>query len=217
MAEPVYAARDFPAPPEDRPYIFHNMVATIDGRTIDAGRDKAVQGLGSETDHATMHHLEAWADGIMQGAGTIRATPRFNLPEHVKRYCVTKSGHVEKGNGFFEGESWLIMPGNAQVPSGFDAVQTGADEVDWPEALRRLRHEHGIEYLLCEGGARLNGEMIRHGCSDELFLTLAPKVRLGSDAPTYAEGDALPELQQFGLVSHQAVGSEVFLRYRRHH
>jgi riboflavin biosynthesis pyrimidine reductase len=52
---------------------------------------------------------------------------------------------------------------------------------------------------------------------DELFLTIAPKVRLGRDVPTYAGGEALPReaIQRFSLVEHQAVGDEIFLRYRR--
>ena len=52
---------------------------------------------------------------------------------------------------------------------------------------------------------------------DELFLTMAPKVKLGRELPTYAGGDPLPKsnLQNYDLIEHHAVESEIFLRYRR--
>jgi riboflavin biosynthesis pyrimidine reductase len=47
--------------------------------------------------------------------------------------------------------------------------------VDLPAAVRMLRRELGIEYLLCEGGPTLYGSMARAGLIDEKFVTVAPK------------------------------------------
>ncbi|MFN3962547.1 MAG: dihydrofolate reductase family protein, partial [Fimbriimonadaceae bacterium] len=70
---------------------------------------------------------------------------------------------------------------------------------------------------LVEGGSEINAEFLRRDLVDELFLTLAPKIRLGRDLPTYAGGDPLPpgHLMNFDLLSCQPIENEVFLRYRR--
>jgi riboflavin biosynthesis pyrimidine reductase len=79
--------------------------------------------------------------------------------------------------------------------------------------LRRL----GVKHLLCEGGSELNASLLREGLVDELFLTLAPKIKLGRDVPTYAGGEPLSRalVQQYELVEAHTVGSEIFVRYRR--
>jgi riboflavin biosynthesis pyrimidine reductase len=52
---------------------------------------------------------------------------------------------------------------------------------------------------------------------DELFLTLAPKVKLGANLPTYAGGDPLDkeDVLRWRLVGCHPIEDEVFLRYRR--
>ncbi len=59
-------------------------------------------------------------------------------------------------------------------------------EADLPSALRVLRQEMGIKYLLCEGGPVLYGHMIRAGLIDEKFLTVAP-VDAGQEIPPEQE------------------------------
>src|ERR1051326_3809847 len=46
--------------------------------------------------------------------------------------------------------------------------------VDLPLAMRRLREELGVRYLLCEGGPTLYGHMTRAGLMDEKFVTVSP-------------------------------------------
>jgi riboflavin biosynthesis pyrimidine reductase len=89
--------------------------------------------------------------------------------------------------------------------------------VDWETFLRELRIHKKVTHLLVEGGSEINAEFLRRDLVDELFLTLAPKVRLGRDLPTYAGGEPLPSghLMNFDLVSCRPVENEVFLRYRR--
>ena len=85
------------------------------------------------------------------------------------------------------------------------------------EILNQMRTRLGIRYLLVEGGSELNASLLRFDLVDELFLTVAPKVKLGSDTPTYAGGRALgkDELLRFRLKECQPAGDEVFLRYTR--
>jgi riboflavin biosynthesis pyrimidine reductase len=54
-------------------------------------------------------------------------------------------------------------------------VSGQGNQVDWRALLHLLRKEHGVRYLLCEGGPRLYGDMLRAGVIDEKFLTIAPQ------------------------------------------
>ena len=46
-----------------------------------------------------------------------------------------------------------------------------------PTALTRLRDEHGVRSIDCEGGPRLNGSLIPAGLVDELHLVIARQAR----------------------------------------
>jgi riboflavin biosynthesis pyrimidine reductase len=54
--------------------------------------------------------------------------------------------------------------------------------VDLPEAMRELRSELGVRYLLCEGGPTLYGHMSRAGLIDEKFVTVSP-IEVGQIIP----------------------------------
>jgi 5-amino-6-(5-phosphoribosylamino)uracil reductase len=80
-----------------------------------------------------------------------------------------------------------------------------------------MRRDLSIGQLMVEGGSELNADLIREDLVDELFLTIAPVVKLGRNIPTYAGGGPLSknDLLRFNLVSTIPIGNEVFLRYQR--
>jgi len=176
------------------------MIATIDGKILSGGRDESVHDLGSKHDKLMMKRIEASADAVLLGAQTLRATPLSWSPQTVRRYVVTRSGDVPEGHRY-------LTEGSATILSG---------EVDWLRALQGMR-DQGVDRLLVMGGSLVNAQLFALGLVDEIFLTVAPKIRLGGDIPTIADGEALPResIQEFSLVEHHAVGSELFLRYRR--
>lgn len=197
--------------------VFINMVATVDGKILSGERDEPIH-LGSPTDQATMHALEGMADGVLIGAGTLRATPRINIPKHVARFCATASGNVNPGHNFFQDapdRSWLITV--ASVESEVSVLKCGHETINWPLALQEIK-KRGVDRLLCEGGSELNASLLELDLVDEIFLTIAPKIKLGREVPTIAGGEALNKdaLLKLDLVSCQQVGDELFLRYRRH-
>src|SRR5271157_1849817 len=54
-------------------------------------------------------------------------------------------------------------------------VAAGEGETfDLPLAIRKLREELGVEYLLCEGGPTLYGSLARADLVDEKFMTVSP-------------------------------------------
>lgn len=218
----LYAELDLPLAPADRPYLLMNMVATIDGKTVSGSRDDSVLDLGSGSDHETMHNLERKVDAVMIGANTLRASPRTWRPRTGGRVVVSASGDLPWHSSFLAGEPgkcFVIRPGDAAyaVPQGITPIEAGKGTADLTTALHNLRVNRGIRTLLVEGGSELNASLLTLNLVDELLLTIAPKVKLGRETPTYAGGSPLPreEMRRFQLVEEHSLGDEVFLRYRR--
>ena len=220
VSDAPYRSVDFPAAPAGRPYALIDMVATIDGKIVSGGRDEPVTDLGPKTDHAAMRNLEAAADAVLVGASTLRAAKPSWKPRTATRVVVTGSGHLPLGSAFFEPDARVVVAApegvSFELPEHVEVVTAGAERVDF-SLLARLLRERGVGRLLVLGGSTVNGQMLSAGLIDEIFLTVAPKVKLGRGLPTMAEGEAFPReaLATFCLVSGQAFGDEMFLRYRR--
>lgn len=221
LGEPLpYGRLNFPDPPDSRPYVFINMVATIDGKTISGERDEAVMDLGSEVDHQVMRRLESAADAVLIGAGSLRATKGLWYPQELYRFVATRSGDLPIGRFFTDAPDKAGVFYSGAVPSGLPEGVHLLELVNgWAPSLKRLRNEFGIQRLLVEGGSELNAQLLKENLVDELFLTLSPKVKLGRETPTYAGGEPLPRhsLQNYALIEEHRVQDELFLRYRRKH
>ncbi len=234
----AYAFLEFESSPDDRPYTVINMVATIDGRIVSGERHESVHDLGSKTDHLLMRRIEKQVDAVMLGAHTLRVTPPTWNPQARKRVVVTRSGDVPLSSCFLTGgESFVAMPGFRTLSpnpaplegggglgtsrqgrrSGPATLSFGQHDVDLRALLKNLREEQHIKRCLVLGGSKLNGQLLQQDLIDEIFLTIAPKIKLGHDLPTIAEADAFArnELQRYTLIEHHVIGDEIFLRYRR--
>jgi riboflavin biosynthesis pyrimidine reductase len=114
----------------------------------------------------------------------------------------------------------VLCPKTAAVPDlpeGVKVVRIGERSVDWQAALRHLSEVEDISTLLVEGGSNVNAQLLMMDLADELFLTIAPKIKLGAETPTYADGEALSrdQIQEYEILESHVHGDEVFLRYRR--
>ena len=79
--------------------------------------------------------------------------------------------------------------------------------------VRRLRSELGMRSVLCEGGPRLLGDLLRARLVDELHLVIAPKLAGGADPTTTVAGAALDPPAGLRLLSLHESGDYLFLRY----
>ena len=86
--------------------------------------------------------------------------------------------------------------------------------VDPHRLLARLR-ERGVERLLVEGGGEMNWAFAEHGLIDELFVTVAPSLLGGRDAPTILDSSGLRQRTQLRmrLAQLHREGDELYLRY----
>ena len=69
--------------------------------------------------------------------------------------------------------------------------------------------------LLVEGGGELNWSFVEKDLIDEIYLTVAPAIFGGRDAPTPVEGLglAMADRRRLRLISAEVVDGEIFCRY----
>lgn len=219
-----------------RPYTVMNTVTTVDGKVALLGR---ATGVGSEYDRLLMKRLRAAAEGVMVGAGTLRAEEiefRFppellagrrarGLAEPLVVVVVTAGGALPRQRRLFANPSPAVVPvvlttedadvtALVETPAAPRVLRAGQNEVDLFAGVAALFRDYGVRRLVLEGGPRLNQSMLSRGLVDEVFHTLAPKL-LGGSAPTMLEGPApLPIPVPLALLSIFAYRGELFLRYR---
>ena len=105
---------------------------------------------------------------------------------------------------------------------------------DLPRAIRKLRQELGVEYLLCEGGPTLYGSLAGADLVDEKFMTVSP-IEVGQIVPPGQErlpsernispllrptvfggpGFTSDNMTHWTWLSSRKVGDHQFNRYRR--
>ena len=222
--EDLYTAIRFPNPPTNRPYVYINMAATVDGKIVLGEAGGSAKGLGGPTDQRLFRRLQTQCDTALLGAATLRAS-QVIYPKDKARYAVTRTGNVPLNNRFFTDapeRAFILAPENLpleickRLRDGANLIQIGAENVDLPAALNLMRREHGVNILLCEGGATLNDDLIRAGLADELFLTLAPKLKGSSHLPTIMTGAGFPpgKFAPLQLLSIYRDDDEIYLRYK---
>lgn len=200
-------------PRQDRPLVAMNFVTTLDGRATIEGRSGPI---GSDADTEMLAGLRTRFDAVMIGAGTMRVE-RYGP---MKQLAVLISGRLDlpwDAPLFSEAGSRVLIftSSEAEPPETAAAVELvrhpGA--VNLTEAMRQLRHQHGVRALLSEGGPHVHEQMQADGLVDDLFLTIAPKLS-GGEAPRIIEGP-LPEVIGLELVWLLESEGELFARYRR--
>lgn len=212
--------------PSDRPFIAVNMVSSADGKATLEGRTAP---MSAAADRELFHLLRAQADGILVGAGTVR----------VERYGrVTKTDELQAARGragVRPNAVAVIVSGRLDLPPDLPLLADPDCEVvvvthsdrelsaaaarvhhlrdALPAALQRLRAEHGLRSLLCEGGPTLNASLFADGLVDELFLTVAPAVAGAGETLTIVEGPPLPGPVELELLTAHEADGHLFLRY----
>jgi riboflavin biosynthesis pyrimidine reductase len=199
-----------PAPP-DRPFLLANFVATADGRATIAGRTGPI---ANRADYELFHALRSRVDAVMVGAETVRVESYG--PMDPTAVLVTRSARVPAEVGL------LKAPGNRVI------VLTPSPDAELPpcearvtylrapleDGVRRLRTEHGIASIDCEGGPQLFGDLLRAGLVDELHLVVAAKLVAGDDPVTILSGPEPEPPLDLELVSLHESGGYLFTRYK---
>ena len=218
------------APPH-RPYLVANMVSSADGRAALGGKSG---GLGNDADRELFHELRVAPDAVMVGSGTLR-TERYGrfVRDPDRRARREAAGRAADPIGCVVSRS-LQLPADIPLftdPDSTIVVYTSSDgdlppcdarvlvvrlpetELTLTNVLTRLRSDHGVRSVLCEGGPTILGALLAEGLLDELFLSLAPKVAGGGPDPTTVEGPPLAEPVELGVAWAMESEGCLFLRY----
>ncbi len=209
-AEDLAAEIPAAAPPE-RPFVLVNMIATADGRATIGGRTAPI---ANRADYELFHALRERVDAVMVGAETVRVEgygPMEQLAVVVSRSVALP---VDRGLLAAAGNRVVIVtpsPDRELPPCA--ASVSYLREADLAVALRRLREEHGVASIDCEGGPGLNATLVPAGLVDELHLVIAPKLAGGRDPLTILSGDTLDPPVGLSLLSLHESGGYLFARY----
>jgi len=234
--EAIYDALrdDFPEPPPDRPYLFLNMVTSVDGKAALHG---SAGGIGSALDKRLMKAIRAACDAVLNGAATLRAEkvdPRVGatyvearrargLSPEPLAILLSRTGDLPLDRRYFTypGVSRLIISGAGMPAEQRAALSAHAElliapdeEPDLTWAMRTLREAHNVRYLLVEGGPNVNGKLFAAGLVDEICWTLGPKIIGGGESLTLVNGPAFSVPVPLTLRSAYLHEDEFFMRYR---
>ncbi len=223
----------------NRPYTTVVLAMSADGKIADRSRSPARFSSPADKDH--LEAQIAAADGVLFGAGTLRAygtTMRVSQPQLIQqRYqrslplqpiqiVVSLSGDLDCQLRFFHqrvpryllttsigAEAWQNKPQFEQV---IVCETSTKSQIDWLSAMEKLS-AMGINRLAVLGGGEIVAALLAADSIDELWLTVCPLLLGGSNAPTPVGGEGFSEAiaPRLKLLSAKVIASEVFLHYRR--
>ena len=210
---------------------------TADGKIADYQRRAARFG-SEENDKAHLEEQVSLADGVLFGAGTLRAygttLPVSNSkllqariersqPAQPVQIVVSASGNLDPKWRFFQQPipRWLItVPDGAKLWQGkseFERILSEPTQqgqiVEWRSLFSQLK-ELGLNRLAILGGSELFTSLLKLDLIDELWLTICPTI-FGGDAPTLVGGKGFIQSQakKLTLLEVKQIEQEVFLHY----
>jgi riboflavin-specific deaminase-like protein len=230
--EEVVRGLDYEAvAPATRPYVFANMIGTADGKAAIGGRAGP---LGNEADRVLFMEMRTVPEAILVGSGTLRAERYGRLVRdpalHERRsqrglepeplgVVVTRSGRLPFDIPLFSEPGSRVLVYTSvetsfpETAAEVSVIRMRDDELTMTAVLERLRADHGVRSVLCEGGPTVLAALLAEDALDELFLSIAPKLAGGREAPTVVDGTGLPEPAELGLVWALESEGYLFLRY----
>jgi riboflavin-specific deaminase-like protein len=215
----------------DRPYTLANFVSSADGHAAFRGRSRWLSDHG---DRDMFHGLREHVDAVLVGTGTLRVERYGRIvrdPERRQRRVdaglspeplaatVSRSGDIPFDIPLFADPASRVVIFTSSVldTSGLaarvDVVHMDPDELTLTAAMRRLRSAYDVRSVLCEGGPTLFCGLLEEDLVDELFLSLAPKLTGGGNAPSISAGSELPELRLLSIAWALELDGTLYLRY----
>lgn len=213
------------------------LAMSADGKIADVQASAAR--FGSAVDKTHLERQIASVDGVLFGAGTLRAygttlmvsnsellqqrelQGKKSQPIHI---VCSGSGKIDPELRFFKQQvsRWLFttikgsqfwhQKGEFHKVFAIEMVEGG---INWVAAWAKLT-EMGLQKLAVLGGGKLVASLLAADLVDEFWLTVCPLILGGENAPTPVAGTGFlanlaPKLQ---LLSVEKVEQEVFLHYR---
>jgi riboflavin-specific deaminase-like protein len=220
-----------------RPRIILNFAITADGKVSTTKHTPS--GFTSAFDKHRLLEIRSLGDALMVGKNTLqidrmsmglpdeklrRARIQRGQSEYPIRVVISNSGELSVDWNIFR--HWfspiLIYSTKRMSAVNQTELQTRAelhlsahDQVNIEEVLHDLYENHQVRTLVCEGGPQLAKAFAELDFVDELFLTIAPILFGGTDAPGILgkPGDFLPFTRVYRLESTKVEADECYLHY----
>jgi 5-amino-6-(5-phosphoribosylamino)uracil reductase len=224
-----------------RPYTTVVLAMSADGKIADVARSPAR--FSSLSDRTHLETQIALADGVLFGAGTLRAygttlgisNPQLlqlrqqgGVPPQPVQIVCSASADLDPQWRFFRQQvpRWLLTTAagathwqkRAADGESFERIlvaDTSTGGIDWNNAFQQLK-QLGVGRLAILGGGELVAALLAADLIDEFWLTVCPLILGGTAAPTPVAGEGFSSqlAPRLELLSVQTIEQEVFLHYR---
>jgi 2,5-diamino-6-(ribosylamino)-4(3H)-pyrimidinone 5'-phosphate reductase len=204
-----------------RPEVTVNCAMTADGKI--AGRSRRQLRISSTEDLERVKILRKASDAILVGVGTVLADdPHLTVKglsreENPLRVVLDSGGRTPPQAKVLDGRAdTLIVTSEScdRTWPGVEVLRAGAEKVDLTALLAHL-YERGVRVLMVEGGGETIFSFFQAGLVDRYLVYVGSMVVGGSNSPTPADGDGLPDGASIHLTltSCQTLGDGVLLSY----
>ncbi|HEX8987383.1 MAG TPA: bifunctional diaminohydroxyphosphoribosylaminopyrimidine deaminase/5-amino-6-(5-phosphoribosylamino)uracil reductase RibD [Rhodocyclaceae bacterium] len=211
-----------------RPWLRLKAAISLDGRTALAnGKSQWITGPDARRD---AHAFRARSCAILTGIGTVRdddpslTVREVETPRQPLRVVLDGWLELPPTSRILQGGNTLVFCSSEDEARTATLRERGAEVVFLPDGTGRVDlagmlaelGRRGINEILVEAGARLNGALINAGLVDELLIYQAP-ILLGDKARGLAVLPELTELasrQQLEVFDSRRVGRDQRLRAR---
>jgi diaminohydroxyphosphoribosylaminopyrimidine deaminase/5-amino-6-(5-phosphoribosylamino)uracil reductase len=217
------------------PWVCVKLAISIDGRTaLESGESKWITSPAARAD---VHRMRARSSAILSGIGTVLTdNPQLNARcdglaelQQPLRVIADTSLRLPRSASLLQGDSdsagaVLVYHSGGSPEAVRQLEESGAVVRQLPEVAGHLCLEslladlgaQGINSVLVEAGAILNGALLRAGLVDELIVYQAAKV-MGGNARGMFMLDAVEQMSDsigLNLVETRRVGADLRLTYR---
>jgi diaminohydroxyphosphoribosylaminopyrimidine deaminase/5-amino-6-(5-phosphoribosylamino)uracil reductase len=208
-----------------RPWVTLKVAISLDGKTaLENGQSKWITGESARQD---VHRMRAEACAVMTGIGTVLADdPQLTVrgvpcDRQPLRILLDSRLEVMDDARLLEGGNVLLVTAvRNEVRAiklkslGVDVVQIPVEQVKGKVDLVKMMEVlagRGLNHVMVETGAKLNGSLLAAGVVDEIVAYLAPSV-FGDSArgafalPTFTELDETTKLK---ITDVRQVGADL--------
>ncbi len=210
-----------------RPWLRLKVAASLDGKIALAnGRSQWITGPEARRDG---HAWRARSCAVLTGIGTVKKDdPRLTVREvettrQPLRVLVDSRLELSPGAAILEGGCLVACAIDA--PEKADRLAAhGAEVISLPDAQGKVDllalvaelGRRGINEVMVEAGAKLNGSLLRAGCVDELLIYQAPMLLGDAARGMFELGELtrLTEARRLVVLERRLVGADLFIRAR---
>jgi diaminohydroxyphosphoribosylaminopyrimidine deaminase/5-amino-6-(5-phosphoribosylamino)uracil reductase len=194
---------------------------TLDGSI--AASDGSSRWITGEEARADVHELRSMVDGVVVGAGTLRADdprldvrlPSFSGPQ-PRAVVVAGAGDLPAEAQIWERDPIIVSTTAREVPAGQVIEVPGRAGLPDPIETCRILAEHGLLALLLEGGPGLAAAWWRAGVITDGHVYVAGLIGGGAGLPPIAGVfETIGDARDVELRAVRSVGQDVVISFEK--